>query len=67
MGLVDLCIQRDGYIKASELQSILEAVVDGFLGRIGEQDAEIASLRKEVGSLRQAIETERRLRRAMGK
>lgn len=67
MGLVDLCIRRDGYIKASELQSVLDVITDGILEKFGEQDAEIESLRKELVSLRRDIETERRLRRAMGK
>lgn len=55
---IDMKIQRDGYIKASEVQSILEVVTDALVDLINKQSSRIDSLEREV-------ETERRMRRSM--
>lgn len=57
-----LTIRRDGYIKATELRDILEAVVDEMVDQINAVNRVVRDQGKEIDRLRIDLQTERRLR-----
>lgn len=62
---VSLGIERDGFVKASYLESVLTEVARAVSDELNARAEEIAKLRADIDAVRRELEAERRLRLGM--